>query len=84
MVEHLRGDLSLDALARRVCLSPRHFVRRFKEAFGGTPAKFVENFRLDEARRRLSERTQTSRTLRVRSGFKVTMFSGALFNVDSA
>ena len=35
MVEHMRGDLSLDALAKRVCLSPRHFVRRFKQAFGG-------------------------------------------------
>src|SRR5438270_5725163 len=59
MVEHMRGDLSLAALAKRVCLSPRHFVRRFKQAFGGTPAAFVENLRLDEARRRLSERTQT-------------------------
>ena len=59
MVEHLRSDLSLEALARRVCLSPRQFVRRFKDAFGGTPAKFVESLRLDEARRRLTERTQT-------------------------
>ena len=46
MVEHMRGDLSLGALAKRVCLSPRHFVRRFKQEFGGTPAAFVENLRL--------------------------------------
>lgn len=69
MVEHLRSDLSLDALAERVCLSPRHFVRRFKTAFGGTPAAFVENLRLDEARRRLTERTQTIENVAASVGF---------------
>jgi len=70
MVEHMRGDLSLAALAERVCLSPRHFVRRFKQAFGGTPAAFVENLRLDEARRRLSERTQTIENVASSVGFQ--------------
>jgi transcriptional regulator GlxA family with amidase domain len=70
MVEHMRDDLSLAALAKRVCLSPRHFVRRFKQAFGGTPAAFVENLRLDEARRRLSERTQTIENVAGSVGFQ--------------
>jgi len=70
MVEHMRGELSLAALAKRVCLSPRHFVRRFKQAFGGTPAAFVENLRLDEARRRLSERTQTIENVASSVGFQ--------------
>jgi transcriptional regulator GlxA family with amidase domain len=69
MVDQLRENLSLDALAKRACLSPRHFVRRFKQAFGGTPAAFVENLRLDEARRRLSERTQTIETVAGSVGF---------------
>jgi len=69
MVEHLRSDLSLEALARRACLSPRQFIRRFKDAFGGTPAKFVEGLRLDEARRRLSERTQTIENVATSVGF---------------
>jgi len=69
MIEHLRSDLSLEALARRVCLSPRQFVRRFKESFDGTPAKFVESLRLDEARRRLSERTQTIENVAASVGF---------------
>src|SRR4051812_30327352 len=34
MIDHLRSDLSLDALAKRACLSPRHFARRFKHTFG--------------------------------------------------
>lgn len=69
MVDHLRDNLSLEALARRACLSPRHFARRFKQTFGGTPAAFVENMRLDEARRRLTERTQTIETVAGSVGF---------------
>jgi transcriptional regulator GlxA family with amidase domain len=59
MASHLRGDLSVAALARRASLSPRQFARRFKAAYGATPAELVERLRLDEARRRLSERTAT-------------------------
>lgn len=70
MLGHLRADLSLEALAKRAFLSPRHFVRRFKQAFGGTPATFVENLRLDDARRRLTERTQTIESVAAAVGFK--------------
>src|SRR5215212_94648 len=69
MVDHLSEDLSLENLAKRACLSPRHFVRRFKDAFGGTPAEFVESLRLDEARQRLTERTQTIETVAGSVGF---------------
>jgi transcriptional regulator GlxA family with amidase domain len=56
---HLRQDLSVEALAGRTCLSPRHFTRRFKRAYGVSPGVFVENIRLDEARRRLSSSATT-------------------------
>jgi transcriptional regulator GlxA family with amidase domain len=49
----LSVDLSVQTLAQRACLSPRHFSRRFKQAFLTTPADFVEKARLDEARKRL-------------------------------
>ncbi|HEX4585459.1 MAG TPA: GlxA family transcriptional regulator [Burkholderiaceae bacterium] len=51
---NLTGDLSVEALAQRACLSPRHFSRRFKQVFLATPADFVEKARLDEARKRLA------------------------------
>src|SRR5437762_1128399 len=70
MLGHLRADLSLETLARRACLSPRHFARRFKQTFGGTPAAFVENLRLDDARRRLTERTQTIESVAAAVGFQ--------------
>ncbi len=51
---NLGEDLSVEALARRVCLCPRHFRRLFKETFGKTPYKFVNEARLEEAERRLA------------------------------
>jgi transcriptional regulator GlxA family with amidase domain len=69
MVGHLKFDLSVDVLAGRASLSPRHFARKFKQTFGGTPAVFVENLRLDEARRRLTEGTQNIDNVATSVGF---------------
>jgi transcriptional regulator GlxA family with amidase domain len=51
---HLRDDLSVEALAARACLCPRQFNRRFRAAFQCTPAAFVTDLRLGEAKRRLA------------------------------
>lgn len=53
---HLQADLSVDALAMKAFLSPRHFVRAFKQRFGITPSAFVEETRMGEAGRRLATR----------------------------
>jgi transcriptional regulator GlxA family with amidase domain len=50
---HLNEKLTVDVLAERACLCPRHFSRVFKQVFNCTPADFVEELRLSEARRRL-------------------------------
>jgi transcriptional regulator GlxA family with amidase domain len=55
MVGHLDHDLSVEVLAARVNLSPRHFSRRFAAVFGCTPARYVEDLRMSEARRMLSQ-----------------------------
>ncbi len=47
---NLQSDLTLETLAERIQLSPRHFVRKFKATLGVTPSDFVEQLRLDEAR----------------------------------
>ncbi len=50
---HLHERMTVDTLAQRTCLCPRHFSRLFKQVFECTPADFVEELRLSEARRRL-------------------------------
>ena len=53
IASHLSDNLSVEMLAGRVCLCPRHFSRIFKRLFHASPASFVEQLRLDEAKRRL-------------------------------
>lgn len=56
IAEHLgREDLSVETLAKRAGMSPRNFARVYKEKTGRTPAKAVEVFRLEAARRLLEE-----------------------------
>jgi transcriptional regulator GlxA family with amidase domain len=67
---HLNEDLSLETLAGKACLCPRHFSRRFKADCGKTPADFVERLRLDEARRRLSNSDNSVENVGLSVGFK--------------
>jgi transcriptional regulator GlxA family with amidase domain len=70
ILSHLNENLSVEALATKACLCPRHFSRRFKIEFGTTPADFVERLRLDEARRRLSIGDNSVENVGTSVGFK--------------
>ncbi len=59
IVRNLKSDITVEALANRAGVGARHFSRRFKATFGVTPAAYVEQLRLDEARRRLLAKTCT-------------------------
>lgn len=66
----LRANLSVEALAERVCLCPRHFSRIFKQTFQSTPADFVERLRVSEAARRLSTQNLSIAGVADSVGFK--------------
>jgi transcriptional regulator GlxA family with amidase domain len=66
---HLNHDLSVEALAAKASLCPRHFTRRFKEALGATPATFVEDLRLGEACERLSMTNESIESVARSVGF---------------
>lgn len=67
---HLHERMTVDTLAERTCLCPRHFSRLFKQTFECTPADFVEELRLSEARRRLLGRRTTVESVAESVGFK--------------
>jgi transcriptional regulator GlxA family with amidase domain len=56
--EHPGADLSVPALARRANLSPRQFSRAFAAEVGTPPGRYVDQVRLEAARRLLEERGQ--------------------------
>jgi transcriptional regulator GlxA family with amidase domain len=66
---HLRDDLSIEALAERVNLGARHFSRSFTLTFGMTPGRYVESVRLDAARERLTSSNRTVEAVAASVGF---------------
>lgn len=48
--EHASERLSVDALARRVAMSPSHFAHRFRAVARMSPMRYVKQVRLDRAR----------------------------------
>jgi transcriptional regulator GlxA family with amidase domain len=67
---HLRENLGIEVLAQRCCVCPRHFARLFKTLFGRTPADFVEDGRLSEARHRLTNSRASIESIGLSVGYK--------------
>jgi transcriptional regulator GlxA family with amidase domain len=72
IAEHPEADLSIEALARRVAMSPRNFARVFTRQVGRTPARFVEETRVEAARRRLEESDDGLDAIAAATGFGST------------
>jgi transcriptional regulator GlxA family with amidase domain len=73
VMRNLDADLSVEVLARRACMCPSHFSKVFKSILGEPPRDFVQNLRLNEARRRLSRRQKTLRTVSESVGFRTSL-----------
>lgn len=48
------AELKIEAIASTACLSPYHFLRSYKQAFGTTPHQELLDVRLEKARRLMS------------------------------
>jgi transcriptional regulator GlxA family with amidase domain len=62
------GDHRLPQLAGAACMSVRHFARVFSAEVGQTPGRFVEQVRLQAARRMLEETNDTVPVVAERCG----------------
>jgi transcriptional regulator GlxA family with amidase domain len=70
MAENLASDLRIEALAERANMTPRTFVRAYREHTGMTPAKSVELLRVESAKRLLVAQLDLAvATVAVRCGF---------------
>jgi transcriptional regulator GlxA family with amidase domain len=69
IVEHPERDLSVEALAARMGMSPRNFARRFREQLGVAPGQFVRKARLESAQRRLEQGKESIERIAERCGF---------------
>ncbi|TGV25392.1 helix-turn-helix domain-containing protein, partial [bacterium M00.F.Ca.ET.168.01.1.1] len=62
ILDNLSADLSLEQLADRANMSPRSFSRHYREATGRTPARAIEEIRIEAARRMLERGQAISQT----------------------
>jgi AraC family transcriptional activator FtrA len=69
MRKHLRQEHRIPDLARRAGMSERTFLRRFSEATGMTPAKWLLNVRLCEARDHLESSDISIERIAEHTGF---------------
>jgi transcriptional regulator GlxA family with amidase domain len=77
--EHLSADLSVEALAKRVAMSPRNFQRVFTAEAGKSPARYVEELRIEAARRHLERTRQSLDEIADRCGFRSADVMGRVF-----
>jgi AraC family transcriptional regulator len=66
---NLGRTIHLHDLAARAALSPYHFARAFKTSAGMTPRTYVEHRRIEQAKRLLTESTQSLAQVAVEVGF---------------
>ncbi len=69
IADHPDADLSVAALARHVGMSERNFARCFRDEVGMTPARYVEQARVETARRLLEETDDGVTAVARRAGF---------------
>jgi transcriptional regulator GlxA family with amidase domain len=69
VVENIAGEHTVEAMAARAHMSTRHFARAFRAETGITPARYVERVRLEAARRRLEDTTESIGGVAAACGF---------------
>jgi len=68
--ERLGERLSVETLAGRAAMSPRHFARSFTAETGMTPAKAIERLRLEAARERVESGAEPIEEVAAQTGFR--------------
>jgi transcriptional regulator GlxA family with amidase domain len=68
-VEHPKADLSVEALADKLAVSPRHLSRIFSQELGRSPAEAVEQLRIEAARRLLAQTRRGQEEIADDAGF---------------
>ncbi|MEM6588129.1 MAG: helix-turn-helix domain-containing protein [Pseudomonadota bacterium] len=69
ITDNLDEDLSVDAMADRMGMSPRNFARVYAKSMGVTPAKAVEAMRTEAAQALLENTDLSVKAISARAGF---------------
>jgi len=76
---HCREAVRFDALARELGMSPRNFMRRFKDATGSTPLEYLQRLRVRAAQRMLEDDHRSVSEVGAAVGYEDAAFFRDLF-----
>ena len=79
VVDHIEQQYSVQSMADRVAMSSRNFARAFQRETGLTPMQFVQNARIDHARRLLEGTHLPLKTIATRCGFCTAKYMRKVF-----
>jgi transcriptional regulator GlxA family with amidase domain len=77
--QHLADKVSIDALAARVRMSPRTFIRRFKAATGRVPGAYMQMLRVSYAKEMLERGGVPVQVICSKVGYEDVAFFRSLF-----
>jgi transcriptional regulator GlxA family with amidase domain len=69
MLENLKADLSVEALAERMSMSPRHFSRVCQRELNMTPGEFVDRSRVEAAQQMIDSSSRGLKEIADACGF---------------
>jgi transcriptional regulator GlxA family with amidase domain len=69
VVDHIEAPYTIDRMAEIAAMSPRNFARAFQRDVGMTPMQYVQNARIDRARKLLESSDVPLKVLAARCGF---------------
>jgi len=79
ILRHSSEVIRFDALAQRLGMSPRNFIRRFKEATGVAPSDYLQRLRVQAARRFLEDERRSVQEVAEAVGYGDTAFFRGVF-----
>lgn len=77
--EHFDRDVSIEALADRIGMSPRNFIRRFKAATGHVPGAYIQTLRVSAAKELLEQGATSIQAVGSKTGYEDVAFFRTLF-----
>jgi transcriptional regulator GlxA family with amidase domain len=79
IVDHIDQAFTVQSMADRVAMSPRNFARAFQREVRITPMQFVQNARIDHARRLLEGTDLALKVVATRCGFGSARYMRKVF-----
>jgi len=77
--ENFDREVSIDALAARVAMGPRNFIRRFKAATGRVPGAYLQTLRISAAREMFEHGAVSVQAVSQKIGYQDVAFFRSLF-----